>query len=130
MNAIYDSPASSRPTAPTSSRPAAPADPVRTLTARVRGDFASLIAQNRAFFAARGQAALDERAKLNAALDAFEKERIQEVQDTAGGLEGDAKKRASDLVRAMRRAAADLRSKEVEAGVDADAFAEKYGIQE
>jgi hypothetical protein len=52
------------------------------------------------------------------------------VQDTAAGLDGDAKKRASDLMRAMRRAAADLRSKEVEAGVDADAFAQKYGIQE
>jgi hypothetical protein len=131
FNAIYDSPASARPTVPARATvSAAPADPVRALTARVRSDFTALIAQNRAFFAARGQAALDERAKLNAAVDAFEKDRIQEVQDTAAGLDGDAKKRASDLVRAMRRAAADLRSKEVEAGVDADAFAQKYGIQE
>jgi hypothetical protein len=131
FNAIYDSPASAKPTAPArAAGPAGPADPVRALTTRVRGDFAALIVQNRAFFAARGQAALDERAKLNAAVDSFEKDRIQEVQDTAAGLDGDAKKKASDLVRAMRRAASDLRSKEVEAGVDADAFAEKYGIQE
>ena len=40
------------------------------------------------------------------------------------------KRKASDLVRAMRRAAADLRTKEVEASVDADAFAERYGILE
>ncbi len=100
------------------------------MTARVRGDFAALIALNRAFFAAKGQAAVDERAKLNAALETFERDRIQEVQDTGAGLEGDAKRKASDLVRAMRRAAADLRTKEVEAGVDVDAFAERYGIQE
>src|SRR5205814_4901636 len=130
FNAIYDSPASAKPTA---ARPAAagtPTDPVRTLVGRVRGDLAALLTQNRAFFAAKGQAAMDERAKLNAAVDAFEKDRIQEVQDTAAGLEGDAKRKASDLVRAMRRAAADLRTKEVEASVDADAFAERYGIQE
>jgi hypothetical protein len=130
FNAIYDSPASAKPTAPArAAAPAAP-DPVRALVARVRGDFTPLITQNRAFFAARGQAALDERAKLNTAIDAFERDRIQEVQDTAAGLEGDAKRKASDLVRAMRRAAADLRAKEVEAGVDAGAFAEKYGIVE
>ena len=129
FNAIYDSPASAKPTA--APRPAvpAPADPVRSLGARVRGDFTALIAQNRAFFAAKGQAAVDERAKLNAAVDNFEKDRIQEVQDTLAGLEGDARRKASDLVRNLRRAAADLRTREVEAGMDADAFAEKYGIE-
>jgi Zinc carboxypeptidase len=132
FNAIYDSPASARPTAAPRAAVSsnAPADPLRALTARVRGDLGALLAQNRAFFAARGQAALDERAKLNTAIDAFEKDRIQEVQDTSAGLEGDAKRKASDLVRAMRRAAADLRSKEIEASVDADALAERYGIQE
>jgi hypothetical protein len=132
FNAIFDSPASAKPTAP----PRAPdgasamADPLRALTARVRGDLAALLTQNRAFFAARGQAALDERGKLNAAVDAFEKDRIQEVQDTGASLEGDAKRKAGDLVRAMRRAAADLRTKEVDVSVDADALAERYGIQE
>ena len=129
FNAIYDSPASAKPSAPVRAAAAAP-DPLRAVSARVRGDFTALIALNRAFFAAKGQAAVDERAKLNTALDAFEKDRIQEVQDTGAGLEGDAKRKASDLVRAMRRAAADLRTREVEAGMDADAFAEKYGIQQ
>src|SRR5205085_12102754 len=67
FNAIYDSPASAKPTAPP--RPAATsaaADPVRSLMSRVRSDLAALLTQNRAFFAAKGQAAMDERAKLNA----------------------------------------------------------------
>ena len=131
FNAIYDSPASSKPTAPprANAAAAAPADPLRAVTARVRADLAAMLVQNRAFFAARGQAAVDERAKLNAAVDTFEKDRIQEVQDTAAALDADGKRKASDLVRAMRRAAADLRAKEIEATVDADALAERYGIQ-
>ncbi len=88
-----------------------------------------MLSQNRSFFAARGQAAVEERAKLNTAVDAFEKDRIQEVQDMMGGLDEAGRKKASDLVRAMRRAAADLRTKEVEAGLDADGLAEKYGIE-
>jgi hypothetical protein len=129
FNAIYDSPASAKPTAPArTGGPTAPADPLRALVARVRTDLAAMLAQNRAFYAARGQAAVDERTKLNAAIDQFEKERIQEVQDTAAALDADSKRKASDLVRAMRRAATDLRTKEIEAGVDADALAERYGI--
>jgi hypothetical protein len=132
FNAIYDSPASAKPTAP----PRAPAggggtaaDPLRAVTARVRADLAAMLVQNRAFFAAKGQAAVDERAKLNVAVDGFEKDRIQEVQDTAAALDADGKRKASDLVRAMRRAAVELRTKEIEATVDADALAERYGIQ-
>ena len=51
------------------------------------------------------------------------------MQDTAAGLDEAGRRKASDLVRAMRRAAADLRTKEVEAGVDADGLAERYGIE-
>ena len=51
------------------------------------------------------------------------------MQDTAGGLDDAGRRKASDLVRAMRRAAAELRSKEIEAGVDADGLAERYGIE-
>jgi hypothetical protein len=123
FNAIYD-----KSSAPPRATPA-PADPLRALTTRIRADFTAMLAQNRAFYAARGQAAVDERAKLTAAVDAFEKDRIQEVQDTAAALDSDGKRKASDLVRAMRRAAADLRSKEIESTLDPDALAEKYGIQ-
>ena len=70
------------------------------------------------------------RTRAQSVFDAFEKDRIQEVQDTAAGLEAEGKRKAADLVRAMRRAAADLRTKEVEASVNADALAERYGIPE
>jgi hypothetical protein len=130
FNAIYDSPASAKPSAPArAAGGAATPDAVRTMSARVRTDLGALLVQNRAFFAARGQAAVDERAKLNAAVDAFERDRIQEVQDMIGGLDEAGRKKASDLVRAMRRAAADLRAREAEAGLDADGLAEKYGIE-
>jgi hypothetical protein len=132
FNAIYDSPASAKPTvAPraggTASNPSQ--ESWRAVVAKVHADLGTMLAQNRAFFAARGQAAVDERAKLNAAVDQFERDRIQEVQDTAGGLDDTGRRKASDLVRAMRRAAAELRSKEIEAGVDADGLAERYGIE-
>ena len=132
FNAIYDSPASGKPTA--AARPAAVAanpqqESWRAVVSKVRADLAAMLLVNRAFFAAKGQAAMDERAKLNAAVDQFERDRIQEVQDTAGGLDEAGRRKASDLVRAMRRAAAELRNKEIEAGVDGDGLAERYGIE-
>jgi hypothetical protein len=72
---------------------------------------------------------VEERAKLNAAVDQFERDRIQEVQDTAAGLDEAGRRKASDLVRAMRRAATELRTKEIESTVDADTLAERYGIE-
>jgi hypothetical protein len=132
FNAIYDSPASAKPT--TAPRPAAaPANPQqeswRAVVVKVRADLGTMLLQNRAFFAAKGQTAVEERAKLNAAVDQFERDRIQEVQDTAAGLDEAGRRKSSDLVRGMRRAAADLRTKEIESTADADALAEKYGIE-
>ena len=132
FNAIYDSPASSKPTtAPRSAGPAAnpQQESWRAVVAKVHADLASILRQNRAFFAAKGQSAVEEHAKLNAAVDQFERERIQEVQDTAAGLDEAGRRKASDLVRAMRRAAGELRTKELEAALDADALAERYGIE-
>ena len=61
FNAIYDSPAAAKPT--TAPRPAAAAaapDGLRSVVAKVRADLAAVLAQNRAFFAARGPAAVEE----------------------------------------------------------------------
>jgi len=132
FNAIYDSPASAKPTAAPRSA-GGQANPQqeswRAVVAKVHTDLAAMLQQNRAFFAAKGQAAVEERAKLNAAVDQFERDRIQEVQDTAAGLDEAGRRKASEMVRAMRRAAAELRSKEIEATIDADGLAEKYGIE-
>ena len=130
FNAIYDSPSSAKPTA--FQRPAEPANASleswRAATGKVHGDLASLLAANRAFFAAKGPAAIEARAKLAAVLDQFEKERIAEVEDAGAGLDDAARRKSAEYVRELRRLAADLRSKEFESSVDADSLAERYRL--
>lgn len=130
FNAIYDSPASAKPTAaPPAAAARGPVDTWRAVVAPVLADLGTLLQLNRTFFAARGPAAIEERGKLNAAVDQFEKDRIQEVQDGVAGMDEVSRKKAAELVKAMRRAAVELRSKEIEAGVDAAALAERYKIE-
>ncbi len=130
FNAIYDSPAVAKPT--TYQRPAEPANtPLetwRSATAKVRGDLTSLLADNRAFFAARGPAAVEARSKLAAAVDQFEKDRIAEIDDAAAGLDDAARRKAAEYVRQLRRLASDLRTKEFETSMDADSLAERYRL--
>lgn len=130
FNAIYDSPASAKPTS--YQRPAEQAesqqDAWKPEVARVHADLAALLKQNRAFFAARGQQAVDERAKLSSAADQFEKDRVPEVESTALTLPEFARQKAADYVRQLRRAATDLRSKEFESSVDENAFLERYQL--
>jgi hypothetical protein len=130
FNAIYDAPSMARPS--TFQRPAEPATPQMEswsgAVGKVHADLAALLRQNRAFFAARGPAAVEERGKLAAAVDQFEKERISEIEDAAAGLDEAGKRRASDYVRQLRRMAADLRTKEFESAVDAGVLAERYRL--
>lgn len=86
------------------------------------------MADNRAFFAARGPAAVEARTKLTASVDQFEKYRIPEVDDAGAGLDDAARRKAAEYVRQLRRLAADLRGKEFEAPVDADGLAERYRL--
>jgi hypothetical protein len=130
FNAIYDSPSASKPTA--YQRPVEPVNATleswRAATAKVHGDLAALLADNRAFFAARGPAAVEARSKLGAAVDQFEKERIADVDDAGAGLDDAARRKSAEYVRQLRRLASDLRSKEFESPVDADALAERYRL--
>jgi hypothetical protein len=130
FNAIYDSPAVAKPSA--FQRPTEAASPAmdnwRSATARVHTDLATLLADNRAYFAARGPAAVDAKGKLTAAVDQFEKERIVEVDDAGAGLDDAARKKAGEYVRQLRRMAADLRSKEFESAVDAGGLSERYRL--
>jgi hypothetical protein len=130
FNAIYDSPSAARPTA--FQRPSEPANAAletwKTATGKVRTDLASLLADNRAFFAAKGPAAIEARAKLGAALDQFEKERIADVEDAGAGLDDAARRKSAEYVRELRRVVADLRAKEFESSVDADSLAERYRL--
>jgi hypothetical protein len=71
---------------------------------------------------------VEERSKLAAAIDQFEKERISEVEDAAAALDEAGKRRAGEYVRQLRRMATDLRSREFEAAVDAGVLAERYRL--
>jgi hypothetical protein len=61
-------------------------------------------------------------------VDQFEKDRIAEVDDAGAGLDDAVRRKAAEYVRQLRRLAADLRSKEFEASVDADGLAERYRL--
>jgi hypothetical protein len=130
FNAIYDSPGMAKPS--TFQRPAEQASPQMqswtAAVAKVHADLPALLRQSRAFFAARGPAAVEERSKLAAAIDQFEKERISEVEDASAALDEAGRRRAGDYVRQLRRMAADLRTKEFEGAVDAGVLAERYRL--
>jgi hypothetical protein len=130
FNAIYDSPSLAKPTA--FQRAAEPANPTldawRAAIAKVHSDLAPLIADNRVFFAAKGPAAVEARNKLSAALDQFEKDRILEVEDAGAGMDDASRRKVGEYVRQMRRLAAELRGKEVEANVDTDGLLDRYRL--
>jgi len=130
FNAIYDSPSLAKPTS--FQRPAEAANPAldawRAATGRVHGDLTTLLQDNRAFFAARGPAAVEARTKLAAAADQFEKDRIPEVDDAGTGLDEASRRKAGEYVRQLRRLSADLRTKEFEAAVDADGLLDRYRL--
>jgi hypothetical protein len=128
FNAIYDSPAVSKPSSFEKPATAAQGETWSAAVKKVHADLAALLKQNRAFFTARGPAAVEARGKLTAAVDQFEKERIPELEEAATGLDAAAKSKAAEYTRQLRRLAADLRGKEFEAAVDADVLAERYRL--
>jgi hypothetical protein len=71
---------------------------------------------------------VEERSKLAAAIDQFEKERISEVEDAAAALDEAGTRRAGEYVRQLRRMATDLRATEFEGAVDAGVLAERYRL--
>jgi hypothetical protein len=130
FNALYDSPASSRPTSfQKPAEAAAPAsDSWRTVTSRIRSDVAALLQQNRAFFTARGPQAVEERAKLYAAVEQFEKDRIPEAEAAAVELNDSGRRLAAEYIRELRRLSADLKNKEFESSIDADGLLDRYRL--
>jgi hypothetical protein len=130
FNAIYDSPSLSKPSS--FQKPAEPAatqpEIWRAVTTRIHSDLAALLQQNKTFFAARGPQAVEERAKLYAAVEQFEKDRIPEAESAVGDLDEPARRKAAEYVRQLRRLAADLKSREVEASVDVDGLLERYRL--
>src|SRR5262249_56975274 len=116
VNAIYGSPSLAKPTSlqkpseqKSSDLPSPRLENWRAVTSRVHTDLAALLRQNQTFFAARGPQAVEERNKLTAAADQFEKDRIQDVEDAAIELNEPARKKAGEYVRILQRMAADLK---------------------
>ena len=71
---------------------------------------------------------MEERGKLSAAVEQFEKDRIPEVQDAAAELDEAARRKAAEYVRQLRRVAADLKSREFESSLSQDGLLERYRI--
>ena len=85
----------------------------RDSVSRARGDLAGLLKQNQAYFSAKGPKAVEEKTKLTEMLDAFEKERLRDLESTATPLEGAEKRKANDDLRELRRILGDLKTKEI-----------------
>jgi len=130
FNAIYDSPSLAKATSfqKPSEPPNSELESWKALTSRVHTDLAALLRQNQAFFAARGPKAMEERNKLLAAIDQFEKDRIREVEDAAIALNEPDRKKVGEYIRQLRRVIADLNSKEFESSVDDSALLERYRL--
>jgi hypothetical protein len=135
FNAIYDSPSLAKPSSlqkPSEPKSTAPAsaqlETWSAVTNRIHEDLAALLRQNQTFFSARGTQAVEERNKLSAAVDQFERDRIQEAEDAAIELNEPARKKVGEYVRQLRRVAADLKSREFESSMNQDALAERYRL--
>ncbi|MGA2601325.1 MAG: hypothetical protein ABSH09_30540, partial [Bryobacteraceae bacterium] len=132
FNAIYDSPSAAKPTsfqkvdAPLSAQ----SDDWGRATAKIHADLASLLHQNQAFAAAKGGKAVEERAKLAAAVDQFEQEDIPLAEDAVLGLPEASRRKGSEYVRQLRLVAAALRGREFEAGLGVEGLMEKYRLTE
>ena len=111
FNTIYDSPAVSKPTSAPAVPPAGTEAP---LTTKLHTDLAALLTQNRAFNTAKGEKALDEKTKLNAAIDRFARENLPQS--------------STDLTRELRTLSEDFRSKEFDSSVTLPDLLERYGI--
>ena len=132
FNAIYDSPSFAKPTA--AAKPVDASNPQlddwRRATAKIHTDLAALLRQNQAFAAAKGATAMEERAKLTAASDQFEKDDIPQVEDAVLSLPEPSRRKGSEYVRQLRQAAAALRTREFEAAMSSNAFLDRYRLPE
>ena len=113
FNAIYDSPAVAAPTmnsAVTSSQTEA----VSPALTKIHNALAALLVQNRAFHAARGEKAIEEHNKLNAAVDRFQKENTPQT--------------SADLTQALYSLSEDFRTKEFDSATTLTDVLDKYGV--
>jgi len=82
----------------------------------VKGELTKLLDQNRAYFTARGPQAAEEGKKLEAALDAFQRDRLPVLEDLRAQVEDAAVARTeSGYIAQLRKFATDMRTKDFSA---------------
>jgi hypothetical protein len=128
FDAIYDSPASSKPTSLPKQAGGGQSNAWTGTFTKIHADLASLLEQNRAFASAKGAKAVDEKSKLTAAVDRFEKTDITDVEDKGAEMAEPGPRRATEYAHRLRKAAEDLRTTEFEANVTFDGLLEKYQL--
>jgi len=113
FNAIYDSPAVATPTVgpPVSATGSPDASPA---VAKIHTELMALLDQNRTFSAAKGEKAIEEKTRLNAAIDRFQRESLPQP--------------SADYTRQLRTFSEDLRTKEFETALTFSDLLEKYGL--
>ncbi len=132
FNAIYDSPAVANPTSyhrPTDGARSPLQDWTR-VTTKIHGDVAALLKQNQAFSAAKGAKAVEERAKLSAAVQQFESGDIPQAEDAVLGLPEARRRRGGEYVSQLRQLATALRTREFDAATSSDTLLERYRLSE
>ncbi len=112
FNTIYDSPAVLKPTTASAAATATSAEPPSN--AKLHTDLAALLTQNRVFYAAKGEKAIEEKSKLNAAIDRFQRENLPQT--------------SADLTRELRTISDDFRTKEFDGSVTLPDLLDRYGI--
>jgi hypothetical protein len=130
FNAIYDSRSLASPSAAQKAveQPSPQKEGWKGATTRIHADLAALVQQNKTFYAARGPQAVEERSKLLASVEQFERDRIPEAEDAAAQMDEPARRKAGEYVRQLRRLAADLKSKEIESYLSVDGVLERYRL--
>jgi hypothetical protein len=85
----------------------------RRETDAVKTQLTALLDRNRAYFTARGPAAVDQSKALESALDAFQRDRIPALDDLRAQVEDAAASRAeASYIAQLRKFAIDLRTKD------------------
>ena len=132
FNAIYDSPSRAKPTSAAKSTEAGNRQPgpwVSTVS-KIHADLEVLLQQNRAFSLAKGARAIEEKEKLSAAADRFQKGDISQVEEIAPSTPDPGPRKALEYARGLRRMTDDLRSNELETNMTVGGLIKKYGLAE
>ncbi len=127
FNALYYNGAAAPP-APSNAATRGPAGAWRTQAETANAELAKLLDQNKAFHTAKGAKASEEQKKLDAALDAFQRDRLPALEDARQTIDDAALARKfAEYIAQLRKFSADLRAKDLSEAKLADLL-EQYKL--